>query len=382
MTENSSTAPIGDGQDGGRLRVVMPVHNAATYVLEAITSVLDDLPAGGELVIVDDGSTDGSGEIARAYALRDARVTVIRHDSPVGVSRALNAGIKHAGCPDFVAVAEHDDVVVRGRFSAHVDALRADAGLGAVSGEGRYLGPSGRVAGRVAVGPSSRREFEELREAGREILIPHPAITYRRDAVVDSGLYDAAFDAAQDLELAGAGAFSGSGSALTRSATEGELMRGRGSLAAGLRDQGFQTAANLSNLDAQRAQQTDLANLEALFQRGNLAMGAEASDRANLGTMMSIGDTMRGIDAQQRNAPISLASVLAGLQGSMPYSLLHGQEQTGSSTTTSKTSDPMGALGSLAMLAAAPLTGGTSLLGMGMQGLGALGGASKGIPYA
>lgn len=157
MTENSSTAPIGDGQDGGRLRVVMPVHNAATYVLEAITSVLDDLPAGGELVIVDDGSTDGSGEIARAYALRDARVTVIRHDSPVGVSRALNAGIKHAGCPDFVSVAEHDDVVVRGRFSAHVDALRADAGLGAVSGEGRYLGPSGRVAGRVAVGPSSRR---------------------------------------------------------------------------------------------------------------------------------------------------------------------------------------------------------------------------------
>ncbi len=201
MTENSSTAPIGDGQDGGRLRVVMPVHNAATYVREAITSVLDDLPAGGELVIVDDGSTDGSGEIARAYALRDARLTVIRHDSPVGVSRALNAGIKHAGCPDFVAVAEHDDVVVRGRFSAHVDALRADAGLGAVSGEGRYLGPSGRVAGRVAVGPSSRREFEEFREAGREILIPHPAITYRRDAVVDSGLYDAAFDAAQDLEL-------------------------------------------------------------------------------------------------------------------------------------------------------------------------------------
>lgn len=208
-----------------------------------------------------------------------------------------------------------------------------------------------------------------------------------RQQVIDTSLADYDFGAdktraAQDLELAGAGAFSGSGSSLTRSATEGELMRGRGSLAAGLRDQGFNTAANLSNMDAQRAQQTDLANLEAMFQRGNLAMGAEASDRANLGTMMSIGDTMRGIDAQERNAPISLASVLAGLQGSMPYSLLHGQEQTGNSTTTSKSSDPMGALGSLAMLAAAPFTGGTSLLGMGMQGLGALGGASKGIPYA
>lgn len=162
-----------------------------------------------------------------------------------------------------------------------------------------------------------------------------------RQQVIDTSLADYDFGAdktraAQDLELAGAGAFSGSGSSLTRSATEGELMRGRGSLAAGLRDQGFNTAANLSNMDAQRAQQTDLANLEAMFQRGNLAMGAEASDRANLGTMMSLGDTLRGIDAQERNAPISLASVLAGLQGSMPYSLLHGQTTTGNATSTAK----------------------------------------------
>ena len=162
-----------------------------------------------------------------------------------------------------------------------------------------------------------------------------------RQQVIDTSLADYDFGAdktraAQDLELAGAGAFSGSGSSLTRSATEGELMRGRGSLAAGLRDQGFNTAANLSNMDAQRAQQTDLANLEAMFQRGNLAMGAEASDRANLGTMMSIGDTMRGIDAQERNAPISLATILAGLQGSMPYSLLHGQTTEGNATSTAK----------------------------------------------
>lgn len=143
----------------------------------------------------------------------------------------------------------------------------------------------------------------------------------------------------QALELAGGAggnAYNSSGSGLTRSLTEGELNRGRGSLAAGLRDQGFNTAAQLSNLDAQRAQQTDLANLEALFQRGNLAMGAEASDRANLGTMMSFGDALRGIETQQRTAPINLASIVAGLQGSMPYSLLHGQTTTGNATSTAK----------------------------------------------
>lgn len=211
-----------------------------------------------------------------------------------------------------------------------------------------------------------------------------------RQGVIDTSLadYDVGADrtrSQQALELAGGAggnAYNSSGSGLTRSLTEGELNRGRGSLAAGLRDQGFNTAAQLANQDAQRFQQADLANLEAMFQRGNLEMGAEASDRANLGTMMDLGGVLRDIDAQTRNAPISLASVAAGLQGSMPYSLLHGQEQVGNSTTTSKSSDPMGALGSLAMLAAAPLTGGTSLLGMGMSGLGALGSASRGIPFA
>ncbi|BDV29513.1 glycosyltransferase family 2 protein [Microbacterium terricola] len=179
----------------------MPVHNAARYVGAAIDSVLADMPHDAELVIVDDGSTDGSAVIVRAAAERDDRITVIRNETPTGVSRALNTAVRHGDCPAFVAVAEHDDLVLAGRFSAQLAALRGEPALGAVSGEGRYLGPSGRIAGRVSVGPRSKAEFDELRSAGREILIPHPAIMYRRDAVIAAGLYDAAFDAAQDLEI-------------------------------------------------------------------------------------------------------------------------------------------------------------------------------------
>jgi hypothetical protein len=134
-------------------------------------------------------------------AARDDRVVVLRNDAPTGVSRALNRGVTFGHCPEFVAVAEHDDLVLPGRFAAQLAALRADPALGAVSGEGRYLGPTGRVAGRVSVGPRTDAEFHRMREAGREILIPHPAIMYRRDAIVAAGLYDADFDAAQDLEI-------------------------------------------------------------------------------------------------------------------------------------------------------------------------------------
>jgi len=65
--------------------------------------------------------------------------------------------------------------------------------------------------------------------------------------------------AAQDLELAGQGAFGGSGAALTRSLTEGELARGRNSRLAGLLDQMFAQGASLSAGDADRRQQASTA---------------------------------------------------------------------------------------------------------------------------
>jgi GT2 family glycosyltransferase len=179
----------------------MPVHNAVRFVGEAVRSVLDDLPADGEVVIVDDGSSDGSSDVIAELARLDTRVTVVRNESPTGVSNALNHGITHPGCPEYVGIAEHDDVVVEGRFEQQLAALRDDPALGAVSGEGRYLGPSGRIAGRATVGPKTDEEFDQMRQAGREILIPHPAILYRRDAIVQAGLYDPAFDSAQDLEI-------------------------------------------------------------------------------------------------------------------------------------------------------------------------------------
>lgn len=183
------------------LRVVMPVHNARPYVGEAIRSVLTDLPNDGELVVIVDGPTDGSAEIVDAIASCDARMHVIRHAEARGVSRAINAGFAHAGCPEYVAIAEHDDVVLRGRFLEQMAALSGDPQLAAVSGEGRYVGPTGRVFGRVSVGPHDDNELRLMVSSGVPVLIPHAAVMYRRSAVVQAGMYDPEFDGAQDLEL-------------------------------------------------------------------------------------------------------------------------------------------------------------------------------------
>lgn len=208
---------------------------------------------------------------------------------------------------------------------------------------------------------------------------------YEKD-VVDASMADFDVDRAKtltqlDLDLAGSQKFGGSGSALAIGETRDALGRARTTLGATLRDQAHTRAAELSNLDAQRRQAASEASagLEAQNRAllAQLGLATESSDRANAGAMFDMGSALRDIEAQRLGAPISLATTQAGLLSGLPLQLLQGQIQEGNSTTTSKTSDPMGALGSLAMLAAAPLTGGTSLLGMGLKGLG-LGKAAAG----
>ena len=87
---------------------------------------------------------------------------------------------------------------------------------------------------------------------------------YMNDVVgataADLDAHDGQVRAQQALDLAGAGAFGGSGAALTQSMTEGELARARATALGGLRSQGYNTALTAAAGDADRASQASLAN--------------------------------------------------------------------------------------------------------------------------
>jgi hypothetical protein len=183
---------------------------------------------------------------------------------------------------------------------------------------------------------------------------------YLRD-VVDSSAAD--FDAhagqvraQQSLDLAGSGAFGGSGAALTQSMTEGELARGRTSTLAGLRSQAFNTALGAAAGDADRATQTGIANaqtalqdraqrvsfgfqgqqqqLHAADQLANLSATFDANQRNNIATQAAVGDSFRTIDQQQRQAPVTQAQQVVAMLSGLPISLFRGEESTGTKTET------------------------------------------------
>ena len=78
-----------------KVSVIVPVYNAEKYLQECVESVLCQTLSDIELILVDDGSTDGSPAICDQYAVKDARVRVI-HQENAGLASARNAGIQAA----------------------------------------------------------------------------------------------------------------------------------------------------------------------------------------------------------------------------------------------------------------------------------------------
>lgn len=112
-----------------QVSVVIPVFNAAAYVEPAVRSALDQ-PETGEVILVEDGSTDDSLAVCRRLAEQHAAVHLFRHPGGAnrGAGASRNLGLERATCP-LVAFLDADDLYLPGRFtsalavfSAHPDA--------------------------------------------------------------------------------------------------------------------------------------------------------------------------------------------------------------------------------------------------------------------
>ena len=108
--------------------VIVPVCDVEAYLEECIDSVLEQTHALLEVILVDDGSTDGSGLLCDAFADRDFRVRVI-HQPNAGLSAARNAGLATAS-GDYVTFLDGDDWWDPTFVSSLLAALEAHQGAG------------------------------------------------------------------------------------------------------------------------------------------------------------------------------------------------------------------------------------------------------------
>lgn len=99
------------------ISIIIPVYNAALYIEKAITSALQQ-PEVLEVLVVNDGSTDGSDEILQSIASTTTRVTLLFHPQRInkGRSASRNLGLQHAR-GTYIAFLDADDYYLENRFS-------------------------------------------------------------------------------------------------------------------------------------------------------------------------------------------------------------------------------------------------------------------------
>lgn len=93
------------------ISVIIPVYNAVSYLERSVNSVINQTYPHWEMILVDDGSKDGSGQICDGVAMRDSRVRVI-HQENAGAGAARNAGIALA-TGEYVVFVDADDTIER-----------------------------------------------------------------------------------------------------------------------------------------------------------------------------------------------------------------------------------------------------------------------------
>ncbi len=118
--------------------VIMPAYNVEAYIDAAIGSVRRQTFTDLELVIVDDGSTDRTYEVARRHAEADRRIRLV-HQENGGLSAARNTALRHATAP-VMALLDSDDLWTPTFLEKQLAILESDAGIDIVTGNAWVLG--------------------------------------------------------------------------------------------------------------------------------------------------------------------------------------------------------------------------------------------------
>ncbi len=176
--------------------VIMPVYNASPYLHHTIRSVLSQSWDDFELLIVDDGSTDNSPEIAYHYSQQDSRVKLFSQGNQ-GVSVARNQGLQLTS-GKLVAFIDADDQWLPIKLDSHIQHFNQNSNLGVSFGRVEFLSPDGQPTGKLSNSPLKNIKSQYF-------LYENPTTTasnlvVRREVFQHIGYFDENMRYSEDLD--------------------------------------------------------------------------------------------------------------------------------------------------------------------------------------
>ena len=174
-----------------KISVIIPVYNVEKYLDRCVSSALS-LSFDTEVVLVDDGSTDASGEMCDEWAKQDSRVRVI-HQKNAGLSSARNAGIAAAE-GDYILLLDSDDFLDPAETDRLLSSIDADAEL-AVGLYRLYFEKGERFENEPSLPPllygkQSRNELlRRIPRDGSSFYLAAVRFIVRREWLIENDLY-------------------------------------------------------------------------------------------------------------------------------------------------------------------------------------------------
>ncbi len=176
------------------ISVLMAVFNAPkNYLDAAIASILNQSCQDFEFIIVDDGSDIATGGHLQMWADRDQRIRLHKLPVNVGLTKALNAGLKLAR-GDYLARQDADDISESCRLAAQLEFLALHPEVDAVGTDVVLIDASGSPIGVMKIDP-------ELQGLSRRNLLVHGSMLFHRHVFDLIGGYDERMRLSQDYEL-------------------------------------------------------------------------------------------------------------------------------------------------------------------------------------
>jgi glycosyltransferase involved in cell wall biosynthesis len=176
--------------------VIMPVHNGAEWLAEAVASVRTQDFGDFEFLIVDDGSDDGSAAMLSGFAAADRRIRLL-NQARQGIVAALNTAIAAARAP-YLARLDADDSARPDRLGKQFAFMQSHPEIELLGTFAECIDAAGNIVGRLAPATDHAGLAQVL---GRTNPFVHSSIMMRTALVRRIGGYRAAFRAAEDYDL-------------------------------------------------------------------------------------------------------------------------------------------------------------------------------------
>ncbi len=177
--------------------VLMAAYNSERYVVQAVTSILNQTWPDLELIIINDGSTDGTLRVLQQLADQDQRIRLISRENR-GIPRTRNELVAQAS-GELIAMMDADDVARPDRLARQVAFLQQHPQVVCLGSAFELIDAKGRFLTQLPV-PLHNDEIQTKILAGHAAIF-QPCAMLRRSVVLQIGGYDETMTQAEDLDL-------------------------------------------------------------------------------------------------------------------------------------------------------------------------------------